>query len=92
VRPSYNPSATDQKAELIRLVNRLRELCEGRDLGPQTIGTTETMLPHSLGGVPKDVFVGTPDANAVVWQSRAADDTYVYLTASAGCTAHVWVI
>lgn len=47
---------------------------------------TQTAYPHGLGYAPKTVLV-TPQGNAAIWESQAADATNIYLSASAAAIA-----
>ncbi len=53
---------------------------------------TEVQSAHGLGRTPLIWICGSLTANAVVFQSSAADNTNVYLEASAPCSAKILVI
>lgn len=53
---------------------------------------TEFVIAHGLGRSPLMWISGSIDANAVIFQTKAADDTNVYLEASAVCSAKILVI
>lgn len=55
------------------------------------IATTETLVPHKLDRTGVNWIVVSPQADARVWQTRAADDRFVYLRASAAVTLALWV-
>jgi hypothetical protein len=61
-----------------------------RLLGNQTVGTTQTVIPHGLGSAPNTVTV-LPLGNAQVWQTAAPDATNIYLAASASIACRVSV-
>lgn len=55
-----------------------------------SIGTTQTAIAHGLGRPPLFVSV-LPYASANVWQSAAADNSNIYLTASVAVNADIYV-
>ncbi|MEO0558339.1 MAG: right-handed parallel beta-helix repeat-containing protein, partial [Bacteroidota bacterium] len=62
-----------------------------QSMGTQTVNMAETAIAHGLGYAPGMVTV-PPFANQTGWQTRAADATNVYLSASAdGTTVRIQV-
>lgn len=51
-----------------------------------------TAIPHNLGRVPIMWLSGNVDASAIVFEGQSADNTNVYLEASAACSARILVI
>ncbi len=57
-----------------------------------TVANGSVIVPHSLGRVPLMWTSGSISANAVIYQTKAADANNVYLAASAVCSAKILVI
>ncbi len=56
------------------------------NLGPQTIGTSEVAIVHSLANIPTNIW-WTPTSPGQIWMSTPPDVDYIYLTADgAGVT------
>lgn len=51
-----------------------------------TVTPTETSIPHGLGRKPQAVLLGIPSAAASIFQSREADERFVYLSTAASTT------
>lgn len=65
---------------LTELANELLAI-EPVALGVAAVSNVQLAIPHGLGRAPN--FVGLrPQGNAVFWESQAADNTNVYVTAS----------
>lgn len=56
--------------------------------GVASLGTSEVAIAHKLSGTPAFVAV-TPRANVACWESRRADETFIYLSA-ADTVAVMW--
>lgn len=54
------------------------------------ISTTQQAYKHGLGQIP-NVVILSPTSNGIVWQSQAADNTYIYLKGSTSFTCNVAV-
>lgn len=55
------------------------------------IAAAETAVPHQLDRTGVNWILVSPQADARVWQTKAADDRFVYLQASVAVTAALWV-
>ena len=50
-------------------------------------------IAHSLGVIPTDILVGSRDVDARVFRgNKEWDNQYIYLRASAACTARVFLV
>ncbi len=76
-----------------RSTNAYRIPITGRSLGAKTIGTSEVTIAHGLLWIaPVEVRIRMTSAGTI-WESKAADDTNIYLTADAASrTAEVIVL
>jgi len=52
---------------------------------------SDNLVIHGLSRTPSLVLVGTPNTNAVVWQTGVVTDSYVVIRTSADCTVNMWV-
>lgn len=94
-KPSFRVTNT----ESLRVVQEdVREFAEklsshtgARFLKSLALTTTQQSFAHKLGGTPDGVIICVPNAQVTIWQSQAADDRFIYLTASAACTVTVMV-
>jgi len=89
---AFSISQLDNERTIVYAVNRAGLIAVGglKKLANQSIGTTQTAIPHGLGYTPNIVII-KPKSNAVIWESKDADSTYIYLTASAAATADIYV-
>ena len=96
LRETSSPFETNRA--LISLIGQLKSGAEAFVIPAQSINTSSTRIPHGQKFTPRYVFgiahgdfrVFVPLATATTPQRP--DATYVYLQASAACTADVLVI
>lgn len=56
-----------------------------------SLTTSTTAVPHGLNHTPQYFSILDLTANATVSRAQASDSRFIYLKASASCTATVWV-
>lgn len=76
---------------LIKLVRSLGVVADAKLLTGKAIATSQTPIAHQCSGPPQAVFA-MGNADARIWESAAADQQFVYLTASAAVTAKLLII
>lgn len=96
--PKFTTGRGNDMAELRQDVKRLAEQmgigAGARLMLGETVAVTETTIAHGLRdseGAPTAVFI-MPLANASVWQTRAPDETFLYLQASGAVTVNILVV
>lgn len=64
---------------------------DGVRLDNVAIGTTDTLVQHKLGRVPRGFWWINPSAGTFVWQPAAPTNTHIHLQAGMDVVADVWV-
>jgi len=91
---------TTEDADLNRVQDRIANalspvfaarVVDGRLVESVALTTSAQSIAHGLDRAGVKWIVVSPDADARVWQTQAADSRFVYLQASAAVNVNLWV-
>ena len=85
VEDQNNRKVADNKGISVKKLRR-------HDLGERTLTGTpsEDVIPHNLDVTPEFIII-TMRSAWTAWESKRSDSSRIYITASAGATAHIIV-
>lgn len=86
-----DPKLTETQNRVRTFVAQLGEIANGKLVEGKAIGTGETEIGHGLGRRPVGWLVIRNNANAAIYDSKAPDDTFLYLRAGVAATVSLWV-
>lgn len=100
MKPGYRPTRTEDlnyiQRDITDFANQMGRLAGSKSLGRWEIGVTETAIPHgAIIGAPAYLVLAIRATNGLacyVSETRPADTKYLYLIASAPCSAEIEVL
>jgi hypothetical protein len=87
-----SPSVTLLRNEVRQMADSFGELASTSDLGAVDIGVTETRVPHGQRTTPLGFVVYRKTGPGDVYEVRAPDSRFFYLTSSVAVTAYLMVV